>query len=180
MYREENFEEVSSLVAANINLLSGNCFFTCAEHRGYPLGKPFGPYANEQATSNAARRHRVRTGHTDITEFCGVSESTESLSFNTEERDDEEKSNADENKFSLLNTRCFCIAHCYKDSGDSSHFKKTVDVDCNVSIEEKRKQVASDLLQHYVSSHGLDLSNPEAAFKEIQANVEIRCYTASS
>ena len=73
-----------------------------------------------------------------------------------------------------LATRCFCSAFCFEGTPDSAHFTKTVDVECSASLQDKRRNVASDLIQHYMSAHGVP-SNVDDMLK----NIEIRCISSN-
>ena len=67
-------------------MLSGNlavaqdCFFTCTQHRGYPLGKPFGPFSNRWVAMDAMDDHQLDTGHTDMALWCDNADSFRAMS----------------------------------------------------------------------------------------------------
>ena len=162
-------EEISDRIASDVK-----CFFTCTEHRGYPFGKAFRPYDSESLAEAAMIKHEQETGHRDTSLFC----SANIMSLSLSDQDNLEETLNSTEKINRIN--CFCVAGCYKDSGDSSHFRLNVDVDCGLSIEQKRIRVVPDLINHYITAHDIDFSDPEGVIREIRANTEIKCYTHTS
>lgn len=136
-------------------------FFTCTEHPDYlPFGKPFGPYDSEANCERAMARHSRATGHSDMVMWTGPSLIEDAKLKNAAEQ----------------SGRCFCVGDCVKGSGDSSHFRKTVDVGCELSVEEKKKQLMAAMVQHYLEAgHVTDISDLDRVFADMRQNIRIRC-----
>jgi hypothetical protein len=168
----------SRISAFNTN---GQCFFTCNEHPAYPLGKPFGPFNSPEETDDEMAYHGRETGHTDMVRFCEpnlseVRPSGLNLAAVARGKECEE---CDTEILSLTST-CFCVGDCVKDSGDGSHFRKTIDVPCDLPLEEKKKRLIRDMMSHYLDKHVTNTSDPEAILRDMQQNIIIRCYSVDS
>jgi len=155
--------EPSGEIAKSLSEESAGCFFICAEHPDYPLGKAFGPYSNEAEAIEAMEQHQQTTNHKDTAILCGnnaIALSSSMEAFSTCE----------------FATRCFCIGDCVKGTGDSSHYRQTVDVDCSLSIEDRKKGLLRAMWQHYLQNHVTDPTDPDAIIADMRQNVRIRCY----
>ena len=169
---------IEQLEAESVTETAG-CVFTCFEHAGYPLGKAFGPYEDEFNANAAISRHHNETGHDydSMTVWCNTNIASEGTNLSPDPAVQiPEQPTAGLN---LTATRCFCTGLCFKGTGDSSHFTKTIDVDCSLTVPEMRKLLWKSLVGHYIDTHGLDISDPEAAIKEISGNTEVRCIRAN-
>ena len=72
-----------------------------------------------------------------------------------------------------LDGTCFCKAGCFFGTGDGYHFKKTVDVDCNLSLIEKKETVVDEIMSHYIEAHGIN------NLPVILDKVAIRCFNVN-
>ncbi len=178
-----------------------NYFFTCTEHPDYPLGKPYGPYSTERNCLRAMARHQRATRHTDMVMWSGTDAGhpatgeigkflKSDAAMKIAEGDAKELSvdlpaflseaeNAVAN--ARARQRCFCVGDCVKGTGDSSHFRRTVDVPCSLSTEEKKKRLFRAMLQHYIDAgHVTDWTDLERVFRDMRRNIRIRCYTVNA
>lgn len=182
----------------------GNYFFTCTEHPDYPLGKPYGPYDTERNCLRAMARHQRHSGHTDMVMWSGTNtrnpaagdiskllKSDVALQLADTPAEDSKKSYIELSKFlteaenvianARARQRCFCVGDCVKGTGDSSHFRRTVDVDCSLSTDEKKKRLFREMLRHYIDAgHVTDWSDLERVFRDMRRNIRVRCYTVNS
>jgi len=177
---EQQIENLAEQLESQRDTESGGCFFTCYEHAGYPLGKAFGPYEDETDANAGLSRHHNDTGHDydSMAVWCNTNIVSEGINLFSADPASlrSEPTPPDHN---LTATRCFCTGLCFKGTGDSSHFTKTIDVDCSLTVPEMRKLLWKSLIGHYVDTHGVDISDPEAAMREISANTEVRCTRAT-